>query len=105
MTPKMIVILAGVATLTFMSINAAYAQDREFRYATAELSTLSGAERIYSRIQDTANKLCGEEYGGFRLVTHAPERKRCIDEIVRELVTEINHPQLDRVHAASGRRS
>jgi len=96
--------LAGVATLSFMSINAAYAQDREFRYATAELSSLSGAENIYSRIQDTANKLCGDEYGGFRLVTHAAERERCVVDVVRELVTEINHPRLNQVHTALGRR-
>ena len=59
-----------------------------FRYATSELSTLSGAENIYSRIQDTANKLCVDEYGGFRLVTHAAERERCVVDVVRELVTE-----------------
>lgn len=104
MTPKQTIILAGVATLTLMSINASFAQDREFRYATSEHSTLSGAEKIYSRVHDTAIELCGEEYGGFRLVTHAAERERCVNDVIRELVAEINHPQLDQLHAASGRR-
>ncbi len=104
MTTKMMIMLAAIATLSVLSVNAANAQDREFRYATSELSTLSGTEHVYSRIHDTAIELCGEEFGGFRLVTHAPERDRCVKGVVEELVADINHPQLDKVHAEMGRK-
>ena len=101
MTPKFTIVIAALATLSFMSVDAASAKDHQFRYAVNELSTLSGAESVYSRITDAAIEFCGEEYGGFRLVTHRLERDRCIEDVIEDLVVEISHPQLDRVHAGA----
>lgn len=104
MTPKLMMILAGAATLSAMSVGTTYAQGQQLRYAPSELSTLSGTEEVYSRIHEAAIELCGEEYGGFRLVTHKAERERCVVEVVREFVSEIDHPRLDQVHADAALR-
>ena len=98
MTPKFIIVIAALATLSFMSAEVAYAKDHQLRYTASELSTISGAENVYSRITDAAIAFCGEAYGGFRLVTHRLERDRCIEDVIEDAITEINHPQLSDVH-------
>jgi|GEM_PF-2261591 len=98
-TVKLMMMLAGAATLSSMSIEPANAENHEVRYAASELSTISGAEHVYSEIHATAIEVCGEEYGGHRLVKYRAERERCIVEVVDELVSEVNHPQLSSVHA------
>ncbi len=98
-TIKLIMMLAGAATLNSMSIEPANAENHEVRYDANELLTISGAEHVYSEIHATAIEVCGEEYGGHRLVKYRAERERCIVEVVDELVSEVNHPQLSTVHA------
>ncbi len=97
-TLKLMVMLAGAATLSSMSIDVAYAENQEIRYTASELSTVSGAEHVYSDIHAVAVEICGEEYGGHRLVKYRAERERCIIDLVDTLVSEVSDPVLSQVH-------
>ncbi len=97
-------LLAAGALVTLMSMDVAVAADREYRYARADLASAGGAEHIYAEINEIAEDVCYDQYGGSRLVTYRAERERCIDEVVENLVADIDDPRLSRVHARYARR-
>ncbi len=101
-TLKLIVMLAGAATLTSLSMGTAFAGDRDVRFNETELSSVSGAEKVYSRITAAAIEVCSEEYGGHRLVKYRAERERCIVEVVDEAIASVDYPILQEIHAANG---
>jgi UrcA family protein len=97
-------LLAAGALITMISASPAAASDREYRFAGADLSNASGVEHVYSEIYEIAEEICDEQYDGSRLVRYRAERERCIVEVVDDLVVEVDHPRLSRVHAREAGR-
>lgn len=101
MKNEILIALAGAAALSMISVGDGYANDHQLRYAQAELSTDAGALNVYSRINEIAQDVCGEQYGGPKLVKYRAARERCIDNVVEYLVEEVGDARLTEIHNAA----
>lgn len=98
---KELLVAFAAAALSLMSAGAGYADGHQLRYAPTELSTDSGALNVYNRIHEVAQDVCGEQYGGPKLVKYRASRERCIDNIVEYLVEEVGDQRLSEIHNAA----
>jgi UrcA family protein len=102
MKNEILIALAGAAVLSMFSVGDGYANDHQLRYAPAELSTDAGVINVYDRIHGVAKNVCGEQYGGPKLVKYRASRERCIDNVVEYLVEEVGDARLSEIHFAAG---
>jgi UrcA family protein len=90
--------LAAVSTLALLGAPAQAATATRalaVRYADVDLSTISGADTLYGRIQGAARFVCGEEG---RSLTEQRDWQTCYRSAVAGAVTRINNPMLTAVH-------
>lgn len=92
-------LLIGMATLGFTSTAQAQtlAKTYEVSFSQAELESTTGAEQVYARIQGAAFEVCKDEFGGDRFVVKRREMKKCVVEVVQELVNKANHKNLKKI--------
>ena len=102
MVQKLLSSLASAVAIAVVSAGGAHADGHHLKYNPQELQTLSGAEKVYNRINSVARAACKEQFDRHRLVRYSAQRERCVTTTVRELVSEVNHPNVYQVHANRG---
>lgn len=86
-------ILGSLALALTLTSTAASANSVEFSYTPSELSTTTGAEQVFQRINVLAEDICGQEFGRFS-PRHQMKIQRCTLEVTQEIVDQISHENL-----------
>lgn len=99
MTLKSLALIAISAAALATPAFAASPDRIQLRYNTAELSTATGASKLYDRIQDEARQACSDN-------TTRPLRvkvliERCEAQLVEDWVAQIDDARLNSIHAAA----
>lgn len=76
------------------------AKTYEVHYTRAELDTANGSARIFSRILETAELVCVDEFGMKRFMQRL-DMQRCVKAVAKELVAKIGYENLDDIYAIS----
>ncbi|GJL92883.1 UrcA family protein [Hyphococcus sp.] len=101
MKAEILIAIASAAALSMFSVSDSYANDHQLRYAPVELTTDSGVLNVYNRIHEVAQDVCGEQFGGPKLVKYRASRERCVDNVVEYLVEEVGDARLSEIHFAA----
>jgi UrcA family protein len=70
----------------------------ELSFATADLTTPAGAQSVYDRIADTAQRVCAEE--NRHSVMSATATRLCVNDTIKRTLDAVAAPQLHEIHAA-----
>lgn len=70
----------------------------EFSFTQAELTTRAGAQAVYTRVVDVAERVCAEE--NRHSAMSASAARLCVEDTVARAVEQIAAPQLSRIHAS-----
>ncbi len=96
---KTATLFAAAALMACASLTQAHAGAYELRFAEAALSTDSGVERLYGEIVAVAEEYCDDYFRGYRMVRNRANRERCVDDVIVDIVSDIDHPRLYEEHA------
>jgi UrcA family protein len=96
--------LAAAATLCVTTFafgaradeSAGQVPTRTVRYSDLNLNTQVGAEVLYQRIRDAAERVCGDV--GSRQLDQAMAARACVERAVTSSVHAVNNPQLTSVY-------
>jgi UrcA family protein len=69
-------------------------RSEKVNYADLNMNTLAGASVLYSRIQDAARRVCGNEND----LSHLGIRKSCRRTAIAAAVAKVNSPWLTAIH-------
>lgn len=98
-------ILAAAMLASSFTAIAQPLETGNFTYYTSELNTEEGATSVRARIQLFAEKSCDEALPEGSALRSRIDFKRCEIRVVKELVTQINHPTLNKIHASTDPKS
>ncbi|WP_421788597.1 UrcA family protein [Hyphobacterium sp.] len=70
----------------------------ELSFATADLTTPAGAQSVYERIADTAQRVCAEE--NRHSAMSATATRLCVRDTIERTLDQIAAPQLNEIHAS-----
>lgn len=101
MIKKLILTAAGAAALSIGFSTASFAGEAKLHYASAELTTQSGAMDVYHRIQGVAAKTCDARLNHDSVIKYSAVRERCVETVVDELVAKVNDARIDSIHAGN----
>ncbi len=101
MMKKIITAAAGAAALSIGFTTASFADDAKLHYASAELTTQSGAMDVYRRIQDVAVQTCDARLKHDSVVKYRAVHESCVSNVVDELVAKVNDARVDSIHAGN----
>lgn len=99
------VILAAAMLASSFAATAQPAEPNEFTYYASELNTEEGAISVRDRLKVFAKKSCDADFPRGSALRSRINFKRCEVRVVKELVREIDHPILYRVHERAEPRS
>ena len=96
-----VIAIVGIATTCLLSVIPAHAERQgvlstTVQYADLDLTTSSGVQQLYRRIDGAAERVCGT-YDQRSLARRA-DWKRCYAEAVDSAVEKIGSPQLSQLH-------
>ena len=94
-----LVVVGGLQALP-ASAGSDNAKTYVVHYTKAELGTANGSESVLARIQETANRVCIDEFGMERYLQRL-EMQRCVKAVAKELVGKIGHENLDSAYASN----
>ena len=93
---KLITCLFGVS----IAFSAAHALAQDFEYALTysanDLATPEGVAALHTRIAKTARKHCPT----YREIGSIKDAHACVDGVVSDLVSKVDHPDLTAYHRA-----
>ena len=89
-----------IAFFACFSAGAANAQTASVGYYEYELDSVAGAQNVYARIQNKAEATCID--GGRTPLYRQPVEDACIAELTEDIVAEIDHARLYRIHENLG---
>jgi|GEM_PF-5141155 len=100
MAQKLLKLSAGIVIAAALFAPAAQAQEFEVRYKKTELTSFDGAVQVYQRIYETAQAHCDYQFKTFSSSKTRTRYDRCLRRTVKEIVGQIDHPNIDRAYAA-----
>ncbi|GGY39463.1 UrcA family protein [Parvularcula lutaonensis] len=91
-------ILPAIASAAFM-VASASAQDVAVTVDTWMLEHNKGAEQVYKNFERAVDRVCRKTTGRLHWVD-----RECTADLMDQLVVDINHPRIDRLHTGAAVR-
>lgn len=96
-------IIAAALLASSFTATAQPSQTDAFTYYASELSTEDGAVMLRDRLQKFAKDACDADLPRGSALRSTIDLERCEIRVVKELVREIDHPILYKIHARTDR--
>jgi len=84
---------AGAADRTATSADIAV------KFSEVELTSETGAEKLYKKLRAAARTVCDDNAGGFRTLEERARAERCTSQVLADAVRRVNKPVLTALHA------
>ena len=91
--------VAAIGVLLFSANAVAGADEYVLTYSTNELSSAQGVGEVHERIVKAAKRYCPT----YSVIRNMREVNACIDDVVNDLVSKVDHPRLSDYHAGDDR--
>lgn len=98
-------ILAAAMLASSFTAIAQPVETGDFTYYASELNTEAGAISVRERIHLFAEKSCDEDFPRGSALRSRIDFKRCEIRVVKELVRQIDHPTLYKIHERTDPKS
>ena len=91
--------VAVIGIMLFSANAAAEADEYVLSYSSKELGSAHGVSEVHERIVKAAKRYCPT----YSTIRNMREVNDCIDDVVNDLVSKVNHPRLTDYHIGDDR--